>query len=178
MIKIGDTKIRSPFITGPTKHLWRDRLELAIEYADMIAVQTHGNWAGSHNLVKLAKEATDKPILAKGIHWKDKEIDDLLYLGADYVLVVGRIPPSRFLDRCMLEPTCLKEIEDYPRGVKVVWNARNIVNGWPKKETFQEAREKWDGWLCQASMIKRREDIHPSADAIMIGECLELLREI
>jgi hypothetical protein len=171
-----DTKIRSPF-GWRTDQSWVERLEMAIEYGDIIAVQTMGGWAGSLNLIKEARQATSKPILAKGIHRTDKEIDELLNLGVTYVLVVGRVPSEKYIDKCMLEPSCLREIEDYPKNAKVVWNTRNLLNGLPKKETLEEAREKWDGWLCQASMIECVKDINPNVEAVMVGTHMEWVIE-
>lgn len=178
MIIIGDTKIRSPFKKEPSEHVWRDRLVFAIEYADWIAVHTDTRWGGSPDLIRLAKIATDKPILAKGIHTTDKEVEELIQLGADYVLVVGRIPADHLIDKCIMEVTCLDEFSYFRPDAKLAWNARNLVNGLPKVNTFGEAREHWSGWLCQASMIKCQHDIYSDADAIMVGEHLELLKNI
>jgi indole-3-glycerol phosphate synthase len=167
-----DTKTISPF-GWDTDQSISERLELATQYADIIAVHTMLKWGGSFDLVRDIRKWNQSFILAKGIHRTDEEIKTLLDYGVDYVLVVGRIPAQKYIDKCMLEPTCLREMDGYPKNSKVVWNARNLVTGLPKKETFEEARERWDGWLCQASMIKSMADVNPKADAIMVGEHME-----
>ena len=167
-----DTKIYSPFGWSLDKDE-EELFELVFEHADIVAVHSMSEFGGSHGWVKAIRDETRKPILVKGFHRSDEEIETFLDYGVDYVLVVGRIPAQKYIDKSMLEPTCLREMEDYPKNAKVVWNARNLVTGLPKKETFEEAREKWDGWLCQASMIKSMADVNPKADAIMVGECMD-----
>jgi len=173
---IFDTKIRSPFGWDP-KYSWDDRLELAIKYADIIAIQTMDGWGGYPGLITAARRETSKPILAKGFCRTDEEIVDLINLGATYVLVVGRVPANKYIDKCMLEPTCLREMEDYPKNAKVVWNARNLLTGLPKKETFEDALDKWQGWICQASMIKSLNEVHPDVDAVMVGTYMDEIIE-
>ena len=57
-------------------------------------------------------------------------------------------------------------------GTKVVWNSRDLVTGGLKKETFEDARKIWKGWLCQASNIKTVADIKEGADAVLVGSHL------
>ena len=93
--------------------------------------------------------------------------------GADFVLVVGRVPKI-YLEKCLVEPTTLAELKALPKTVKrVVWNSRDLQTGGLKKETFTEARAIWDGWLCQASNIRSVADIEKGADALLIGTHLE-----
>jgi hypothetical protein len=60
-----------------------------------------------------------------------------------------------------------------PEKFKVVWNARDLSNGGLKKETFEQARKIWKGWLCQASNIMSIKDIKKGADAVLVGSHLE-----
>ena len=92
--------------------------------------------------------------------------------GADYVLVVGRIPKAS-IERCFIEPLNLSGLYKIPPGSKVIWNSRDLSAGKPKYETFEQAREIWQGWLCQASYIKTISDIKPGANAVLVGTCLE-----
>jgi len=115
---------------------------------------------------------TSKPILAKGIHLADSDVQKALGAGADFVLVVGRIPLVN-LDKCFIEPKSLEELKNISKGCKVVWNSRDLSNGNLKKETFEQAREIFDGWLCQASNIKSSKDIKKGADAVLVGANLE-----
>ena len=55
------------------------------------------------------------------------------------------------------------------KGVKVVWNSRDLKNGGMKEETFNEARKLWKGWLCQASNIRTVSDINEYANAVIVG---------
>jgi hypothetical protein len=55
----------------------------------------------------------------------------------------------------------------------ILWNARNLETGEPKKESFDTARWIHRGWLCQGSFIATLDDIHPKADAFLVGEHLK-----
>ena len=70
----------------------------------------------------------------------DEEIKKALSLGADYVLVVGRIP-NVHPEKCLIEPLTLEELSHIPEDLKVVWNSRDLDNGGMKTETFEEARK-------------------------------------
>jgi hypothetical protein len=137
-----------------------------------------------------------KPTIAKGIFREDRLIQAAFDYGADYVLVVGRIPYVDLarrriaiprgaslisLDRILFEPTCVAQIEalneiDLPR-MKVVWNARDLLLGGHKTEGFDEARAAWGGWLCQASFLAGPRDIEPGANAILVGSRLKEFAE-
>lgn len=123
-------------------------------------------------MIRKAKSLTKKPILAKGIHRTDAEIQEAIDAGADYVLVVGRIP-AIYQDKCLIEPFTLAELKTIPQHFKVVWNSRDLVDGNLKKETFEDARKIFKGWLCQASNIKTIQDIQEGANAVLIGTHLE-----
>lgn len=167
---IAEVKTESPF-GFKSKQSWEELFRVASKIGDIISVHTDPHWGGSFDLVKKARRLTDKQILAKGIHKTDADIRKALKAGADWVLVVGRVPKTN-LEQCMIEPVTLKELSKLPKGVKAVWNSRDLKTGGLKVETFKEARKLWGGWLCQASNIKDVKDVEPSADAILVGEHL------
>jgi indole-3-glycerol phosphate synthase len=142
--------------------------EIANRIGDIISIHTDARWNGSFELIKKAKSMTDKSILAKGIHATDDEIEKAIAAGADYVLVVGRIPKVH-LDKCLIEPLTLAELKTIPPNMKVVWNSRDLSNGGMKTETFEEARQIFSGWMCQASNLKTVADIKAGVDAVLVG---------
>jgi indole-3-glycerol phosphate synthase len=164
---IAEVKTHSPFgWTSP--HSWDYLFELACRVGDYVAIHTDPRWGGSMDLVRRARSMTDKLILAKGIHRTDDEVREALDAGADFVLVVGRVPNIE-LTKVYLEPTTLKELWRLPKRAHAVWNARNVWTGERKYETFGEARMLHQGWLCQASFIKSWEDVDRRANAILVG---------
>lgn len=171
MIIIAEVKTQSPFGFKSQKS-WDELFAIANKVGDMISIHTDARWGGDFSLVTKAKSLTDKPILAKGIHATDEEIQKAIDAGADFVLVVGRIPKIH-LDKCLLEPNTLEELSKIPKDVKAVWNSRDLETGGMKKETFKQAREIFPGWLCQASNIKTPADIEKGADAVLMGTHLE-----
>ena len=168
---IAEVKTQSPF-GFRSNRTWEELFHIADEIGDIISVHTDSMWGGSFDLVKRAKSLTSKPILAKGIHPNDKDIIRALEAGADYVLVVGRIP-EMYIEKCFIEPLSLNDIYKIPCNSKVVRNSRDLSTGKPKHETFEQARKIWKGWLCQASYIITAEDIKPGANAVLIGTYLE-----
>ena len=92
--------------------------------------------------------------------------------GADWVLVVGRIP-AIYPEKCFIEPTSLVELSKIPSNMRVVWNSRDLNTGGLKAETFEQARANFPGWLCQASNIQRVTDLKEGADAVLVGAHLE-----
>ena len=169
---IAEVKTKSPF-GFQSKKSWEELFEMAEKSADIISIHTDSRWDGSFNLISKARALTQKPILAKGIHKKDSDIEIAIKNGADFVLVVGRIPKVH-IDKCIIEPYTLSELSKIPPNLKALWNSRDLKTGERKKETFSEAREIFKGWLCQASNIKTMEDIYPLADAVLVGENLEV----
>ncbi len=164
---IAEVKTMSPFGFRSDKN-WEELFSIADRIGDMISIHTDPRWGGSFGLLKKACSLTEKPILAKGIHQADSDVEAALESGADYVLVVGRLPSAN-MKKCIIEPLSLEELKNIPEGMKVVWNSRDITTGAPKKETFQEARASWSGWLCQASFIRSPADIKQGADAVLVG---------
>lgn len=164
---IAEVKTQSPFGYKSQK-TWDELFKVANEIGEIISVHTEPRWGGSLDLIAKARALTDKPILAKGIHETDASIEEALKRGADYVLVVGRIPGNH-LEQCFVEPRWLEELKTIPSGVKVVWNSRDLSSGGLKSETFEQARKLYTGWLCQASNIRNIGDIKDGADAVLVG---------
>ena len=167
---IAEVKTMSPF-GYKSKETWDELFKIAEKCGDIISIHTDFRWGGSFDLIKKAKSFTNKPILAKGVHKTDAEIQLAIDAGADYVLVVGRIP-GIYLEKCLIEPLTLAELEVVPENLKVVWNSRDLVDGNIKKETFKQARSIFSGWLCQASNIKTINDIKQGANAVLVGTSL------
>ena len=170
MILIAEVKTHSPFGWKSDKS-WDELFRLAERTADIISIHTDLRWHGSFDLVKKAKALTKKPILAKGIHETDDLIGKAIEAGADYVLVVGRIPQVQpaILKKCIIEPLTLEELKTIPHDMKAVWNSRDLATGGLKKETFAQARAIFPGWLCQASNIRTVADVDEKADAVLVG---------
>ena len=164
---IAEVKTQSPFGWKSYKK-WDVLFQTAITIGDIISIHTDPRWGGSFDLIKKARSLTNKPILAKGIHDNDILVQQAIDSGADYVLVVGRIPLIH-RDKCLIEPFTLAELQNIPLDMKAVWNSRDLATGGLKKETFEQARLLWKGWLCQASNIRTTEDICSGADAVLIG---------
>ena len=168
---IAEVKTKSPF-GFKSNRTWEELFKIAEGVGDIISIHTDPRWGGSFDLVERAKKLTSKPILAKGIHSRDEDIIKAISKGANYVLVVGRVPKI-FFDRCLIEPLNFKQLKEIPQKCKVVWNSRDLSSGKLKKETFEQARKIWRGWLCQASNIKSIRDIKEGANAILVGSYLE-----
>ncbi|MES2314724.1 MAG: hypothetical protein V4524_02175 [Patescibacteria group bacterium] len=168
---IAEAKTTSPFGYSSNKN-WDELFAVAEKFGDIISIHTDARWGGSFDLISKAKSLTDKPILAKGIHETDDLIERAVEAGADYILVVGRIPKIH-TDKCLIEPLTLAELKTIPHDMKVVWNSRDLATGGLKTETFEEARKIFPGWLCQASNIKSVEDMQEGADAVLVGQGLE-----
>ncbi len=147
---IAEVKTHSPF-GFHSPYLWEELFELARNTGDIISIHTDVRWGGSFDLLTYARALTTKPILAKGIHAHDDSVKRAVDAGADYVLVVGRVP-CVYREQCFIEPCTLSELANMPYDQRVVWNSRDLKNGALKKETFAEARACWSGWLCQASI--------------------------
>jgi indole-3-glycerol phosphate synthase len=174
-IIIAEVKTKSPFGFQSNKS-WEELFAVAEKVGDMISIHTDPRWGGSFDLIAKARRLTKKPILAKGIHENDSDIEKAIESGADFVLVVGRITEVH-ADKCIIEPYTLDELSKIPETFKALWNSRDLKTGGRKKETFSEVREIFKGWLCQASHIQTIEDIHPLADAVLVGENLENFAE-
>lgn len=164
---IGEAKPKSPF-GWRSPHSWEELFEIANEVSDIVAVHTGSPWGGSFDLLEKARGLTDKPLLAKGIHTTDREVIEAVRRGANYVLVFGELV-SVHLDLCLIEPTSFDELQGIPGDRMVVWNSRDLSTGDLKSESFDQARERFSGFLVQASNIAGLKDINPRADATLIG---------
>ena len=167
---IAEVKTQSPFGYKSDK-TWEELFSVANKIGDVISIHTDLRWGGSFKLLEKARSLTRKPILAKGIHAEDEDIERAIKIGANWVLVVGRIPKI-YTEKCLIEPLTLNELKNIPSEFRVVWNSRDLATGKSKSETFKEAREIWKGWLCQASHIKTVSDIESGADAVLVGKNL------
>ena len=168
---IAEVKTSSPFGWSSDK-TWDELFDIANSVGDMLSIHTDPRWGGSFDLIKKAKTLTDKPILAKGIHATDDEIVQAIEAGADQVLVVGRTPLVH-VEKCLIEPYTLTELISLSDGTRAVWNSRDLNTGGMKDEEFSLAREKFTGWLCQASNIQTVDDICIGADAVLVGTHIE-----
>jgi len=168
---IAEVKTLSPFGFRSDK-TWDELFALADRVGDILSIHTDPRWGGSFELIKKAKAMTAKPILAKGIHATDADIRKAIDAGADFVLVVGRVPEIH-QDTLLIEPLTLAELMTVPPEMKAVWNSRDLADGGMKKETFADARKIFPGWLCQASNIRTVQDIEEKADAVLVGTHLE-----
>jgi indole-3-glycerol phosphate synthase len=164
---IAEVKTQSPF-GYKSERDWDYLFEVANKVGDIISIHTDPRWGGSFELIKKARSFTDKPILAKGIHQSDLEIEKAITLGANWVLVVGRIPQIH-QEKCLIEPLTLEELVKIPPTLRVVWNSRDLKDGSLKKETFAEARKAFTGWLCQASHLHTVADIEDGANAVLVA---------
>ena len=164
---IAEVKTKSPF-GYKSKNTWDELFKVANDVGDIISIHTDDRWGGSFDLIKKARSLTTKKILAKGIHEKDDDIQKAIEAGADFVLVVDRIPKI-YQEKCLIEPFSLKELKNIPEEMKVVWNSRDLSNGKLKKESFEKARALFKGWICQASNIKTLNDVDPKANAVLVG---------
>jgi indole-3-glycerol phosphate synthase len=171
---IAEVKTMSPF-GWKSEKTWDELFKIADAQGDMISIHTDARWGGSFELIRKARAMSKKPILAKGIHAEDRDIVEAFKAGADWVLVVGRVPrlPEPLLRQCIIEPNTLAEIALIPGHLRVLWNSRDLATGGFKKEIFEGARALRKGWLCQASNIRSVADIKAGADAVLVGTHLE-----
>ena len=167
---IAEVKTSSPFGFSSDKS-WDELFEIANEVGDILSIHTDARRGGSFELIREAKRRTTKPVLAKGIHATDEDVMQALDAGADFVLVVGRIP-ALHADRCLIEPNSLAELATLPSHLRAVWNSRDLSHGGLKTETFEQARAIFPGWLCQASNLTTIDDIKDGADAVLVGSNL------
>jgi len=164
------TKSKYGFVA---KESWMDRFHIADQIGDRIAVHVDHEFDGSRDRIVQAKSLTDKEIIAKGWHKTDDDIQRSFDAGADYIWVVGRFSMLK-PDKLLIEPLHLREIQSIPSEYWVVWNARDLNTGKQrdKEQSFEKAREMWQGQLCQASFIKTVKDIKAGANVILVGTYL------
>lgn len=170
---IAEVKEKSPF-GFVSDRTWQELFQIANLHGSCISVHTEEPWGGSPEKIKIAKSLTDKEILAKGVHETDQEIEAVVEAGADYVLVVGRVPHRDLRPYCWIEPKTVSEIKSFDLFCTdiVVWNSRDLENGLLKTETFDEAKAAFNGIMVQASNIKTPADVNPAANYILVGQHL------
>lgn len=147
---------------------WGELFDIANQHGDWLSIHTDYRWGGSYDLLENAKQRTERPILAKGIHSTDEEVAKAVECGADYVLVVGRVP-GVYVEQCLVEVADAGQFMEFDSSVKAVWNQRNLANGARKAERFDDVRHIWPNWLAQASFIRYPKDVCPDADAFIVG---------
>jgi len=165
-----------------SRYSWNELFELANSHpaVDALSIHTSPRWEGSFELITQARKHTSKPILAKGIHAHDDDINRALDAGATMALAVGRIPWGFPHDCLIVEPLSLGKLAQIPLDYKTQWNARDLVGlfrklaGLPTRKesrpSFTEARAvRQHGWICQASHLKTKEDIQTGANAVLVG---------
>lgn len=169
---IAEVKTKSPF-NYISERSFEELFALANRVGDMLSIHTDPRWGGSFYNLSRARQWTNKPLLAKGIHENDDEIRRALDCGADSVLVVGRMPHVFLRDHCYVEPLDLAQLAQFnEEAPHMVWNSRDLCTGGQKTETFTQARQRYNGQLVQASNISSVEDIDPTADGVIAGEHL------
>lgn len=187
-IFVAEVKPKSPFdFQSPLSD--NELFRIATAHGDMLSIHTHEAWGGSFTWLKSCRARTEKPILAKGIHATDDDIERALDCGADRVLVVGRIPADKYLDRIWYEPASLSALWDAPTSIKLVWNRRDLSTGGYKNMTSNgttyddkllfETAHAAGIWICQASFIRRPRDVQDNVQAFIVGEHLpEFVKEL
>ena len=172
---IAEPKIQSPFGYKSDKS-FIELLDIAEEVGDIISVHTDHAWGGSLGSLGLVRKHTKKPILAKAPYLFDWQVQQCIDLGADYVLSIA-YENMKNSHQIMWEPLSLYGLSSVLKTLilppkKIVWNSRKLNDGTRKKETIEDVRKIWKGWLCQASNIRTWDDVHPDVDAILVGEHL------
>lgn len=181
-IFIAEIKTKSMF-GFESKYNRETLINCAIDYGDWISVHTDPRFGGGFDDIYRIKQLTKKPILAKGFHCHDDDVKKCFDLGADYVLIVDRLPRDlfdKYGDKLLFELSDLNGTEkvswDILDNGKFVYNGRNLENGLGKKYIGDyEKYRKMFYWLCGASLIKKPEDIqtyYPNCEAFIVGENL------
>lgn len=170
-IFIAEIKTKSPF-GFRADHSFFQLMDMAVNHGDWISVHVDALYGGDVNSLSFVRQATDKPILAKGLHNTDDDIQRSFDHGADYVLVVDRIPNHQFpFDRILLEPRTLGPKKADPR-YRMVCNSRDLITN--STTNFWEQYRKFAPWLCQASNITSMDKVKFDADAFIVGSYLPL----
>lgn len=171
---VAEIKEISPF-GYVSRYSFKELTAVAIEHGDIISCHTDARWGGRWDTLRKVRGMTHKPILAKGIHAADNDLEKALRCGADKVLVVGRIPDESFWPYIWLELTSMQQlpqfIEKLPLEVPFVCNARNLDDGGRSNLKWETIRNTApDKFMVQASLVSSLKDVMPDAQAVIIGE--------
>ncbi len=167
---VGEAKTFSPFADLSGDRVQQVKQLDACPAIDIISIHTCHWWHGSFEWLVQARFLTRKPILAKGFHDTVRDVERAFDAGADHVLTVGWWPGDK---RCWHECEDIDELSE-SRAEAVVWNARNPRTGEKRAHGFAHAVQysPHGSFNVQASLIRSAEDVHPWADAVLIGEAL------
>jgi indole-3-glycerol phosphate synthase len=177
---IGEIKTMSPF-NFKSPYSFNELMNLCIDDSriDWISVHTGAIFGGDLESISYVQNFANKPILAKGIHGTDKFLRETINRGAEYALIVNRVPDFNEIDlqRCLFEMDIdfARDIAaDYSKNnLKFVWNARDLKTGHFKPiEQLKPFLELENAWICQASGIKNIDNIHPDVSSFIVGENL------
>jgi indole-3-glycerol phosphate synthase len=139
--------------------------------ADIISIHTNEFWGGSWNWLKEARSITKTPILAKGFHPTQSDINMAISCGADFVLTVGWWNGDH---NCFHECESLLELSE-SKARTTVWNSRDPRTGQKRYYTEQAVlthRNPHNKFLIQASGIEVGDEIPDGVNAILIGQGL------
>lgn len=184
-IFIAEIKTQSPF-GYRSEHTFAELMEYAIKYGDWISVHTNALWGGDFDSVSFVRRNTNKPILAKGIHATDDDIQRAIDHGADWVLVVDRMNFASEFRKHVLVETNDQNIFNHPnlgnhklaspvsvyRDLKYVCNSRDLRTGLRKQNYELPLFIDAGAWVCQASGIRQPKDVHPKVNAFIVGTYL------
>lgn len=188
---IAEIKTQSPF-GFKSPHSFVELMECAIQHGDWVSVHTNALWGGDYDAISFVRRNTNKPILAKGIHASDDDVMRAIDHGAEYVLVVDRKfegngmyhkhiiyernnPVFAITEAGISELDCkINRVNEYGDKLKYLVNSRDLSTGLKKEKYTRELYLylKAGVWVCQGSGIQTPEDVHPDADAFIVGEHL------
>jgi indole-3-glycerol phosphate synthase len=173
-----EVKTKSPF-GYVARESWDSLLALALQVGDVVSIHTDTRWGGSFEQLTEVCKSCVKPVLAKGLHQTNHEVEEAVVCGATAVLTVGFVPHPSLQPYCLYEPLRstlqLTEVTGLMQGA--VWNRRDLNTGRKKPETFDQARRAFTGFLVQASLIRTVKDVHDRADGVLVGTYLREFAE-
>lgn len=178
---VAELKLRSPY--GWINPLsTSDAFDLCMSVGDVISIHTDEEWGGGwDHLLGWAYEARrqGKKVLAKGFHPAQPHVTRALD-HADYCLTVGWWPGD---ERCWHEVETRDQLIN-SAAPRIVLNARDPRTGKSRPRLWGsylgparlDSTDLLYGgkrrWLCQASHVRRAEDVLAGMDAVLIGEGL------
>ncbi len=187
-IFIAEIKTQSPY-GFKSDYSFAQLMHYAIEYGDWISVHTNPLWDGSMEAISFVRKFTDKPILAKGLHSRPRDIKETFERGASSCLTVDYIPnvisndwynDNFYNHRLLLEYSNINKVKKFLNSnnhrvwkeQKFVYNLRDLRTGFLKKKNELQDYLDLGLWTCQASGIKSIKDVHPGVDAFIVGQNL------